>query len=71
MPDTRIAALTRRKFLIDTDGAADDIIALILALRREDLSIEAITVVSVLIPLPCPGSRASPGQDPGAQPRRF
>jgi purine nucleosidase len=46
MPDTRITTLTRRKFLIDTDGAADDIIALILALRREDLCIEAITVVS-------------------------
>lgn len=46
MPDARVPTATRRKFLIDTDGAADDIIALILALRREDLSIEAITVVS-------------------------
>jgi purine nucleosidase len=35
-----------RKFLIDTDTASDDAVALILALRWHDVEVEAITVVS-------------------------
>lgn len=39
-----------RRFLIDTDAAADDLIALQLALNDETVSIEAITVVSGACP---------------------
>ena len=35
-----------RKFLIDTDTASDDAVALIMALRARDVRVEAITVVS-------------------------
>src|SRR4051812_40365865 len=35
-----------RKFLIDTDTASDDAVAMIMALRAPDVRVEAITVVS-------------------------
>lgn len=35
-----------RKFLIDTDTASDDAVALIMALRWEDVEVEAITIVN-------------------------
>src|SRR5690348_5264312 len=41
-----------RKFLIDTDTASDDAVALIMALRAPDVQVEAITVVSGNVPLP-------------------
>lgn len=40
-----------RRFLIDTDTASDDAVALILALAQRDVSIEAITVVAGNVPL--------------------
>jgi purine nucleosidase len=40
-----------RKFLIDTDTASDDAVALIMALRASDVRVEAITVVSGNVPL--------------------
>jgi purine nucleosidase len=40
-----------RKFLIDTDTASDDAVALIMALRSPDVRVEAITVVSGNVPL--------------------
>lgn len=39
-----------RPFLIDTDGAADDLIALMIAMNASDVSVEAITVVSGAVP---------------------
>jgi purine nucleosidase len=38
-------SLPRRKILIDTDTASDDAVALIMALRSEEVDVEAITVV--------------------------
>ena len=38
--------MTKRKFLIDTDTASDDAVALIMALQHPDIEVEAITVVS-------------------------
>ena len=35
-----------RRFLIDTDTASDDAVALVMALSRSDVNVEAITVVS-------------------------
>ena len=35
-----------RKFIIDTDTASDDAVALIMALRWQDVDVEAITTVS-------------------------
>ena len=35
-----------RRFLIDTDTASDDAVALVMALRHADINVEAITVVS-------------------------
>ncbi len=35
-----------RRFLIDTDTASDDAVALVMALRHADVNVEAITVVS-------------------------
>ena len=35
-----------RRFLIDTDTASDDAVALVMALSRSDVDVEAITVVS-------------------------
>jgi len=40
-----------RVFLIDTDTASDDAVALIMALRATDLSVAAITVVAGNVPL--------------------
>ncbi|MEE8278240.1 MAG: nucleoside hydrolase [Thermoanaerobaculia bacterium] len=40
-----------RKFLIDTDTASDDAVALIMALRAPDVEVEAITVVSGNVPV--------------------
>jgi len=46
--------LTRvpREFLIDTDTASDDAIALIMALRAPDVQVVAITVVAGNVPVP-------------------
>jgi purine nucleosidase len=40
-----------RKFIIDTDTASDDAVALIMALRWPDVEVEAITVVAGNVPL--------------------
>lgn len=40
-----------RRFLIDTDTASDDAIALVMALRHPDVHVEAITVVAGNVPL--------------------
>jgi purine nucleosidase len=40
-----------RKFIIDTDTASDDAVAIIMALRSPDVQVEAITVVSGNMPL--------------------
>src|SRR4051812_13675390 len=41
-----------RTFLIDTDTASDDAVALIMALKHPDVLVAAITVVSGNVPLP-------------------
>lgn len=40
-----------RRFVIDTDTASDDAVALVMALRHPDVRIEAITVVAGNVPL--------------------
>ena len=40
-----------KRFLIDTDTASDDAVALIMALREESIKVEAITVVSGNVPV--------------------
>ena len=40
-----------RRFLIDTDTASDDAVALMMALQSPDVRVEAITVVSGNVPL--------------------
>ena len=40
-----------RPFLIDTDTASDDAVALVMALRAPDVRVEAVTVVSGNVPL--------------------
>ncbi|MEZ5166758.1 MAG: nucleoside hydrolase [Acidimicrobiales bacterium] len=40
-----------RRFLIDTDTASDDAIALLMALRHPDVAVEALTVVAGNVPL--------------------
>jgi purine nucleosidase len=40
-----------RRFLIDTDTASDDAVALLMALRHPDVEVEAITVVAGNVPL--------------------
>jgi purine nucleosidase len=40
-----------RKFIIDTDTASDDAVALIMALRWHDVQVEAITVVAGNVPM--------------------
>src|SRR4051794_6244130 len=40
-----------RPFLIDTDTASDDAVALVMALRALDVRVEAITVVSGNVPV--------------------
>ncbi len=42
-----------RRFLIDTDTASDDAVALVMALNHPDVQIEAITVVAGNVPLKC------------------
>jgi len=38
--------MTKRRFLIDSDSASDDVVALMMALRHPDIEVEAITVVA-------------------------
>ena len=40
-----------RKFIIDTDTASDDAVALVLALQHSDIDVQAITVVAGNVPL--------------------
>jgi purine nucleosidase len=40
-----------RRFLIDTDTASDDAVALLMALRHPDVTVEAITVVAGNVPV--------------------
>lgn len=40
-----------RRFIIDTDTASDDAVALVIALRHPDVQVEAITVVAGNVPL--------------------
>src|SRR5688572_11371256 len=40
-----------RRFLIDTDTASDDAVALVMALKHPDVRVEAITVVAGNVPL--------------------
>ena len=40
-----------RRFVIDTDTASDDAVALIMALRSPDVSVEALTIVAGNVPL--------------------
>ena len=40
-----------RRFLIDTDTASDDAVALVMALNHPDVAVEAITVVAGNVPL--------------------
>ncbi len=40
-----------RKFLIDTDTASDDAVALVMALREPTVTVEAVTVVAGNVPL--------------------
>lgn len=42
----------RRPFVIDTDTASDDAVALVIALRHPDIDVRAITVVAGNVPLP-------------------
>lgn len=41
-----------RRFLIDTDTASDDAVALVMAVKAPDVQVEAITVVAGNVPLP-------------------
>jgi len=41
-----------RNFIIDTDTASDDAVALLMALRQPDIAVRAITVVAGNVPLP-------------------
>jgi inosine-uridine nucleoside N-ribohydrolase len=40
-----------RRFLVDTDTAADDPVALVMALRHPDVRVEAITFVAATVPV--------------------
>ena len=40
-----------RKFIIDTDTASDDAVALVMALQHPDIDVQAITVVAGNVPL--------------------
>lgn len=40
-----------RHFLIDTETASDDAVALVMAMQHPDVSIEAITVVAGNVPV--------------------
>lgn len=48
---SRAQPQTVRPFLIDTDTASDDAVALLMALRRPDVDVTAITVVAGNVPL--------------------
>ena len=41
-----------RNFIIDTDTASDDAVALVMALQQPDIDVRAITVVAGNVPLP-------------------
>lgn len=41
-----------RKFIIDTDTASDDAVALVMALQHPDIDVQAITIVAGNVPLP-------------------
>ena len=41
-----------RKFIIDTDTASDDAVALVMALQHPEIDVQAITVVAGNVPLP-------------------
>ncbi len=41
-----------RKFIIDTDTASDDAVALVMALRHPEIDVQAITVAAGNVPLP-------------------
>ncbi|MCY3832977.1 MAG: nucleoside hydrolase [Chloroflexi bacterium] len=41
-----------RNFIIDTDTASDDAVALVMALRQPDIAVKAITVAAGNVPLP-------------------
>jgi purine nucleosidase len=43
--------MSRRRFIIDTDTASDDAVALLMALQRPEVQVEAITVVFGNVPL--------------------
>ena len=45
-------AMTRRAFVIDTDTASDDAVALVMALMNPEIDVRAITVVAGNVPLP-------------------
>jgi len=44
--------MSKRTFIIDTDTASDDAVALVMALRHPDVEVAAITVVAGNVPLP-------------------
>ena len=41
----------KRKFIIDTDTASDDAVALLMALEWPDVEVEAVTIVSRNMPV--------------------
>ena len=43
--------MEKRKFIIDTDTASDDAVALLMALEWEDVEVEAVTIVSGNMPV--------------------
>ena len=43
--------MDKRKFIIDTDTASDDAVALLMALEWEDVEVEAVTIVSGNMPV--------------------
>ena len=43
--------MTRRRFIIDTDTASDDAVAIVMALQWPDVTVDAITVVYGNMPL--------------------
>src|SRR4051794_31769738 len=50
-PSARSMVRALRSFLVDTDTASDDAVALIMALTAEDVRVEAITVVAGNVPV--------------------
>lgn len=45
-------AESRRRFIIDTDTASDDAVAIIMAIQHPQVSVEALSIVSGNVPLP-------------------